>query len=387
LRIQSVHLTNFRNLADVRVEFGPKRNIIVGPNAQGKTNLLEAIHMLGVGRSHRDRTDANLVRFGEDFFRVDGLFEHIGVKTRIEIGYDENRKRIRVNGKDVRAANLIGCVGVVITSPDDIELVKGGPGQRRTFLDMAISQGSREYLSDLQQYVRAVAQRNRLIKRVQENRQAVREISVWDERLVEAGSRVVAGRLAFLGEIHGAVEDNYAAISGARSRLELPYQARGYDTPEISSAAGRRAGPEPDRGISGGLRRALAAARDQELARGHTLIGPHVDDFAFLADGRDVRRFGSEGEQRTAVLSLRCAEVVAIREKLGRYPIVLLDDVFAELDERRAAALTALISGFDQILLTSARSEPPGGEEMRRIAVREGRIEQVGQAGEGGEDP
>jgi DNA replication and repair protein RecF len=367
LRINTVYLKNFRNFEDVTVEFGPKRNLILGANAQGKTNLLEAMHILGVGRSHRDRKDANLVRFGQDFFRIEGIFDHIGVRTRIEVAYGEERKRIRVNGKDAKPTTLIGLVGVVVSSPDDIDLIKGSPGLRRTFLDMAISQTSREYLTTLQRYVRTLAQRNRLLKAAQEDRRRASNIGVWDERLITLGAQVVRTRVEYLREISGMVERNFDHISSTGVGVELPYEPKGY-----AMASGVD--------VEAALAQALESNRDAELGRGYTLYGPHVDDFKFLWGGRDLRQFGSEGEQRTGVLALRCAQVHAMKERTGRFPIVLLDDVFAELDHARSTALTALISAFDQIILTSSRPAPIDDEDVHRIVIDGGRLTQVGEA-------
>jgi DNA replication and repair protein RecF len=365
LRIHSIHLKNFRNFTDVKVAFGQRRNLIVGANAQGKTNLLEAIHILGVGRSHRDRRDANLVSFGETYYRLEGTFEHIGVMTRIEVAWSEEGKRIRINGKDARPTNLIGLVGVVNSSPDDIDLIKGSPGFRRTFLDMAISQTSKEYLSTLQRYVRAVAQRNRLLKAVRENRAEKSETEVWDRSVVELGSNIVKSRLAYLEAIRPGVEENFSMISGTKTGISLTYEPRGYRL-------------DPGRDVKDGLEGALRVHRDLELTRGHTYFGPHVDDFRFFADGRDMRQFGSEGEQRTAVLALRCSEVCIMKDRLDRYPVVLLDDVFAELDRERSRALTALISEFDQIVLTSSGRGWLGDESVHLIPILEGRIDRGG---------
>lgn len=373
MRIQKIHLTNFRNFADESVEFGPGRNLILGLNAQGKTNLLEAIHILGVGRSHRDRKDANLVKFNEDFYRIEGVFDHIGVRTVIEVSHSPERKRLRLNGKDIKPAELIGLVGVVISSPDDINLIKGTPGLRRTFLDMALSQMSREYLANLQHYVRALAQRNKLLKAYQERRARAADSTAWDRRLVEAGAKVVKARLAYLEEIATEVGRNFEFIAGsaqpagtapgtvASSQVELPYQPKGYRVDDGGDVEER-------------LAAALDAHREIEMARGYSLYGPHVDDFSFLAEGRDIRQFGSEGEQRTAVLALRCAEVSSMECRTGRYPVVLLDDVFAELDQARSTALTALISGFDQIVLTSSRHIPVPDDDIHQITVSEGKV-------------
>lgn len=381
MRIQKIHLTNFRNFEDEWVEFGPRRNLVLGSNAQGKTNLLEAIHILGVGRSHRDRKDANLVKFEEDFYRIEGVFDHIGVRTVIEVSNSAERKRLRLNGKDIKPAELIGLVGVVISSPDDINLIKGSPGLRRTFLDMAISQSSREYLGNLQHYVRALAQRNKLLKACQERRMRAADATAWDRRLIEAGARVVKGRIKYLSEIAPEVGRNFDFMAGVGERpvaepagetspvdagvesagsVSLPYQPKGYSI--------------GDGDVEERLEAAIEAHREVEMIRGYSLCGPHVDDFRFLAGGRDIRQFGSEGEQRTSVLALRCAEVSAMQRRTGRFPVVLLDDVFAELDEARSTALTALISGFDQILLTSSRLIPLPDDDIHQITVSEGKV-------------
>jgi DNA replication and repair protein RecF len=370
LRILRVQLTNFRNFAHETVEFGPRRNLLLGTNAQGKTNVLEAIHILGIGRSHRDRKDANLVRFGETYFRIEGEFEHIGVRTTVEVSFGEERKLIRINGKEARPSDLIGLVGVVISSPDDIDLIKGPPVFRRQFLDIAISQISRDYLRDLQQYVRALAQRNRLLKSLQVGRAHASDLAVWDRTVIANGAAVVEGRVRFLEDIVPLVEANFSAITGGETRVDLSYEAKGYSV-----------GATGD--VSEGLEQALASQRDIEISRGYTLAGPHVDDFRLLADHKDIRRFGSEGEQRTAVLALRCAEVEAMKGKTGRYPIVLLDDVFAELDQLRTAALTALISDYDQIVLTSSRPAPEEADDLRCITIHNGRVEPCGTAREG----
>jgi DNA replication and repair protein RecF len=374
LRIRTLRLTNFRNFDDLKVDFSDRRNVILGANAEGKTNILDAVHMLGVGRSHRERRDSNLVKFGEEYYRIEGVFDHIGVKTTIEVAYNADGKRIRLNGKEARGPDLIGLAAVVITSPDDIDLVKGGPQLRRRFLDIAISQTSREYLKTLQQYVRALAQRNVLLRDARERGDRP-NTAVWDKALVDTGARVVAHRLGFLDFLTPQVEANFKLISGGSSEVALPYEARIYGIGD--AAAGGEAVQEH---IASAFMEAIERNRDGEIARGYTLVGPHVDDFRFVVDNRDIRQFGSEGEQRTSVLSLRCAEATAIEERLGKAPIVLLDDVFAELDDARGAALISLISGFDQIILTSARQSPLGGEKVHRIHVKDRRVTYDGEA-------
>lgn len=379
MRIRTLHLTNFRNFDDITVDFSDRRNVILGANAEGKTNILDAVHMLGVGRSHRERRDSNLVKFGEAYYRIEGVFDHIGVKTTIEVAYNADGKRIRLNGKEARGPDLIGLAAVVITSPDDIDLVKGGPQLRRRFLDIAISQTSREYLKMLQQYVRALAQRNTLLRDARDKGDRP-NTAAWDRILVEAGSRVVAHRLGFLELLTPKVEANFKLISGGSGEVTLPYESKSYDAGGAGASVSHEDAADHIASIASAFMEAVNRNRDSEIARGYTLVGPHVDDFRFVVDGRDIRQFGSEGEQRTSVLSLRCAEATAIEERLGKAPIVLLDDVFAELDNARGAALISLISGFDQIILTSARQSPLGGEKVNRIHLKDRMVTYDGEA-------
>ena len=373
LRIQKLSLTNFRNFADVGVEFSDLPNVILGANATGKTNILDAVHILSVGRSHRERREYNLVRFGEEYYRIEGVFDHIGVKTTIEVVYSPEGKRVRLNGKEARGTDLIGLAAAVITSPDDIDLVKGGPLLRRRFLDIGISQTSRQYLASLQQYVRALAQRNVLLRKAKETGERA-DTAVWDDTLVKAGSEVVSLRLEFLGYLEPMVERDFGLISGMGGEVSLAYEPRGYS---LGARGGNMPGSDEIRAL---LAEVIGRNQEIELMRGYSLYGPHVDDFSFSSNGLDLRQFGSEGEQRTAVLALRCAEAAAIKERLGKAPILLLDDVFAELDDARSAALIALISGFDQIVLTSSRESPLGDMEVHRIYVENGRIRYDGQA-------
>ncbi len=364
MRIHQIRLTNFRNFSDAVVTFGERRNLILGRNAQGKTNLLEAIHILGVGRSHRERREANLVKFGETFYRIEGVFFDKSVRNVIEVAYSEQRKRIRINAKEARPVDLIGFAGVVISSPEDIALVKGAPGVRRLFLDVAISQIRREYLRSLQRYVRVLDQRNKLLKQAQLSGQMPSDISVWNTKLVEIGAAIVRLRLEYLEEIEKDVESNFQKISRTRGKVGLIYKPKGYDVDsDVDSLEA----------VESLMADALTSLLEAEVRRGYTLIGPHVDDFCFKVDGRDLRLFGSEGEQRTAVLAIRCAEAQEMKAKRGA-PIVLLDDVFAELDDERSRALTALISEFDQIILTSSRGVSLGDEAARIIEISDGRI-------------
>ncbi len=363
MHIKKIRLTNFRNFVDVTVSFSQGPNLIVGENGEGKTNLLEAIHLLAIGRSHRERRDANLIRFGAGYYRVEGHFFSNDLKWIVEIGFDGDRKLIKINGKEAKPSELIGLVGIVVSAPDDIEIIKGSPMRRRSFLDMAISQIDKQYLVTLQRFHRILVQRNTLLKSSQSNADSRRQIQAWDEKLVEAAAFLVEKRLEYIGLLTPKFEDNLRTIVGRSIKAKIVYFPKGYALDERLGLA---------------LKKGLERVHQIEIARGYTLVGPHCDDVQFDIDGRNLRVFGSEGEQRSAVIALKCAEADTLIERARRSPILLLDDVFAELDERRSQALSALISKFDQIILTSSRGPQISQDAVNILRVEGGRVVQHG---------
>lgn len=368
MHIQKLRLTKFRNFDDATVVFSQGTNLILGNNGEGKTNLLEAIHLLGLGRSHRERKDANLIKFGETYYRVEGHFVGNNIKCTIEIGFDGERKIIKINGKESRATQLVGLVGIVISAPDDIEIVKGSPSLRRAFLDVAICQIDRRYLATLQRYHRILAQRNTLLKSLQGKSNSEKQIQTWDDKLTEAGSFVIERRLEYIQRLAPIFEVNLSTILGRQVKASLVYLPKGYSL---------------ETKIESALRIELKRMHEIEIARGYTLVGPHCDDLRLDVEGRDLRIFGSEGEQRSAVIALKCAEADLLSAEVRRPPIVLLDDVFAELDETRSKAVGALISRFDQIILTSSRGPQLEKEGINKIVVSDGKVIQYGRDGEG----
>lgn len=341
--IARLHLRDFRCYAELDQPFAAGANLLVGPNGAGKTNILEAIYFLAVGRSPRSARDADLVRQGAAGFAV--AAETDGAH-RLGVTYREHAGRAwSVDGKV--AANPFGLLTVVFFSPDDLWLVKGGPSGRRALLDRVLLQLRPLHAEQLAAYEDALAQRNALLRDVKARRAGRAMLEVWEEQLVEYGVGVTLRRSAIAADV------------GERARTLHGRLAPGEDLSctYVSGITGK----EPA-GTAAPLREAFAAAlaeaRPREIERGFTLIGPHRDDWSILVNGLPLRGFGSQGQQRTAVLALKLAERAALESETGSPPVLLLDDVLSELDGSRREAVRALTEGEGQAFLTS--TEPEG---------------------------
>jgi DNA replication and repair protein RecF len=345
-------LRNFRNFADQALEIPPAGAALVGDNGQGKTNLLEAVYYLEIFRSFRGAPDEQLVRFGQEVFRVEARVEDErgGVRT-VAAAFDRRsrKKRVTVDGAEPeRLGDALGSVGAVIFSPGDVELVAGSPGARRRFLDIVLSLAEPGYLAALQRYRHALHQRNTALRRGS----ARALVEAWDSGLVAAGARVTAARTAWASSHAEAFTGHYARVAGGQ-RGWMAYHAAAS---EAAAAAGEAEAARA-------LEAALARSAEREQRRGMTLVGPHRDDLRFtaeVADGEalELRTYGSGGQQRTAAIALRMVEAETIHAARGRRPVVLLDDVFAELDPGRSQRIVDWIEGEDevgQVILTSPK--------------------------------
>ena len=342
--LSTVQITGLRSYADLDAQFDGGPQLIVGPNAAGKTTLLEAIVLVAWGRSHRTSTDGELVRWGTDLARVEAV---VGPETnevamvRAAAGANA-RKRIRVNGVARRAAGLIGLLRTVVFAPEEMLLVVGSPGLRRAAVDQIASQRSPTYAHDLATYTRTLQQRNTLLRSIREEQAGRDELRFWDGSFLDAGGAIVEARLRLLEELGPPLGRAHAEIApeeAATSRLGIEYVT---NAPALSGESARDA-----------LARRLVETADKEIWNGSTLIGPHRDDVAFTLDGRDMSGFASRGQQRTAILAFKLAELDLLTEQDGRPPLLLLDDVFSELDPDRRAHLVRRIAALPQAFVTT----------------------------------
>lgn len=348
--VEKLQLNSYRNIKKASLEFSERFNFITGRNAQGKTNLLEAIHIFSLGRSFRTRRSTELIRFGSEhfFLRLIGRSD-TGVGFRLEMGLERSgRTRLSVNGKQMRGVSeIIGFMPSVVFSPSDVELSSGPPAGRRTYLDYTAAQVSPGFLADLKDYRQALKQRNSLL------RAAVvggtfdgAQLEVWDEAFARKGAAVVEGRIEILGVIAERAREIFSEVLGREDGLELGYRCS-YD-------AG--AGSEDT------LRAALLAARESERRRGYTLAGPHYDDVAMRIGGEDVRRYASQGRRRLLAVVLKLAQADVIMARRGERPVVLLDDIFSELDPDVVSGVRNMLSDRYQSFITSPRRDDFPGD-------------------------
>jgi DNA replication and repair protein RecF len=352
LWLAELRLRDFRNYAAQDATFGEGITVLTGANAQGKSNFLEGVYMVAVGRSPRAGSDAEVIRFGQDraYLRA-GVRGTRTQALEVAVDRESGEKRMKVNGVPAQRGHLLGRLVVVLAGPLDDEVVRGAPAYRRRVLDAALSQVSPSYYFALARYVRVVRQRNRLLREVAPEQ----ALAPWDEQLVDLGAVLIERRRRFVEVLSARAATRHARIA-AGEHLEVTY---------VCASGG---GDERD-----ALRRALAKRRAEELRRGRSLVGPHRDDLRLAVGGTDLKLFGSRGQQRTAALSLRLAEADLLREELGEWPVVLLDDVLADLDPIRQALLLREVDG-PQVLLTHTALPAPLGVPVRVLTVRAGTV-------------
>lgn len=373
-----VHLAarEFRNFAHLDVAVPASGLVVVGENGHGKTNLLEAVSYLALLRSFRGARDVDVIRFGAPAFHVRGTLGAPAPWHTVSVGYERatKRKRATLDGVDqARLTNALGALPSVAFSPADVALVAGGPGERRRYLDVLLALSSPAYLQALQQYRGALLRRNAALRLAQRDGGRSHEhdarVSVWEPALAEYGGFVVAARHAFVREQGERYQQLCTAI-GEREGALLRYTSIGGDNgPSLATSASAQ---------GDALGRALAHQRATELRRGVTLVGPHRDELQLHLGGRDLRTFGSAGQQRSAAIALRLLELATLRTAIGYAPLLLLDDPFAELDLGRAGRVLALLedAGAAQVLLAVPREEdiPDAFTRLERRTMREGQL-------------
>ncbi len=357
--LDSITVLDLRGFAELAVDFGPGAHLIHGQNAAGKTSLLEAIVLLGWGRSHRTTADGELIRWGHDLARVEG---RIGADvlevaiTRSGADGSGGRKRIRVNGVGRRASNLGRHLRVVLFAPEEMLLVIGSPSLRRAAIDALATARFPAYADDLATYGRTLQQRNSLLRAIREEQASRDELRFWDTTFLDTGARVIEARQQLLAALAGplaAAHREIAPDEAAAGGLTMRYVT---NAPALAAETPREA-----------LARRLADTADKEVWNGSTVIGPHRDDVAFDLAGRDLAGFASRGQQRTAILAFKLAELDLLTELDGRPPLLLLDDVFSELDPERRSHLVRRIAELPQAFVTTTTLDDLD-PALRRVA-------------------
>ena len=339
--LKNLSIKQFRNYHNTDIDFNPKLNVFVGRNAQGKTNLLESIYFLSLTRSHRTNSDKNLIQFEEEHLKVSGILQKRNTTVPLEIDLTAKGRITKVNHlKQTRLSDYIGHMNVVLFAPEDLQLVKGAPAIRRRFIDMELGQIKPIYLSDLSSYNHVLKQRNTYLKSTQNIDETF--LSVLDDQLVEYGCRVMLHRLDFIKKLESFGQKKHFEISDQLEELSIKYQSsvNFIDKENLVDS----------------FKSSLKKSRSRDIFKKNTGVGPHRDDMIFLINGMEAS-FGSQGQHRSLVLSIKLAEIELMESITQESPILLLDDVMSELDNNRQLKLLETISHNIQTFITTTSLE------------------------------
>lgn len=332
--LHRIKLVQFRLYPSALFEFSPGINLIVGPNAQGKTSLLEAIYLLIAAKSFRTHRNSEMIAFGSNGFSVEGAFEREGVKQTVRLYTNGKEKGLVYNTTKIpHWSAVVGLMNGAVLTPDDATLIKGGPQQRRMYIDMLISQSDPLYIHHLERYQRALDQRNALLRAGR-----IKTIETWEQEMALSAAYLIGKRSETIGVLSGLLVDIHFELSGEQEDISLRYK---NSTIENSCD------------LKESFLQELAKHRPRELEVGFSLVGPHKDDIEILIDKKDVRSFGSEGQQRTSVGSLKLAEWNFLKQATGEVPLMLIDDLGISLDAERQKRLVKMMEGLGQVFLTS----------------------------------
>jgi len=360
VQLQSLQLKNFRTYPSLELRFDSRLTFLTGANANGKTNILEAVGLISLGKSFRSATDQDMARKASDAgppgYFIGCRFRKGAENYELSYGCDlsgQTRRRIKINGKAVSGRQeLIGHIITVIFSPDDILIAEGGPAYRRRFLDMVLSYQDQAYLKTLLAYNRALRQRNAILKRIKQQKARLGDLDAWNAGLIDLGGKLTAARQRFVEDFRSIFQDSLLRISGKRDELEMRLHYSSEIEAEDMAAALRKYAP-------------------RDAALGYTSGGPHRHNLMFEKNGEDILRFGSQGQKRSLVLALRIAQFFFLKKSLGLPPVLLIDDVIRELDVNRRGAFVQLLRECGQAIFTTPDFE---GEERARLKDLENEI-------------
>ena len=336
--IKSIELKNFRNYPKLMLEFDENTNIFYGDNAQGKTNILEAVYLSGTTKSHKGSRDKDMILFGEDEGHLRTFVKKGQMDYRIDIHLKKNKtKGIAVNGIPIKkASELFGIANFVFFSPEDLSIIKQGPGERRRFIDMELCQLDKVYLHNLTNYNRIVVQRNKLLKDLTYRNDLEETLDIWDMQLAEYGKKIIVRRELFVRQLGEIIFEIHKNLSGGKENLQIDYEKNMEEA---------------------NLYDAICRNRDRDRRMKTSTVGPHRDDLRFVIDSIDIRKFGSQGQQRTAALSLKLSEIELVKRIIHDTPVLLLDDVLSELDHNRQNYLLNSIHNIQTMITCTGLDE------------------------------
>ena len=336
--IKSLELDHYRNYEHLEIDFDEGINILYGNNAQGKTNILESIYYLGTTKSHKGSKDKDVIKFGNDEAHIRSYVVKNGIDYKIDMHLRSSKsKAIAINSNHIKkASDLLGIINIILFSPEDLSIIKNSPSDRRRFMDLELCQLDKVYLSNLTNYNKIVNQRNTLLKDIWNHPELKDTLDIWDNQLISLGSRIIERRLLFVNQLNDIINDIHKKLSGDTKDLEIQYipnvSIKDYETQMIMN-------------------------RDKDIRYKMTSVGPHRDDFIFMIEGIDVKKFGSQGQQRTVALSLKLSEIELVKNLTGNSPILLLDDVLSELDSNRQNYLLNSIGDIQTIITCTGLDE------------------------------
>ena len=355
--IKNIKLSNFRNYDKLNIELGKNINIFFGENAQGKTNIIESIFLCSIGKSFRTNKDKEMIKLEKEDLDVEIEYEKSDRSGSIKIDIGD-KKNIFINGiKIKKLSDLLGKINIVLFTPDDIEMIKGSPEKRRKFLDIMISQLRPNYMHILSIYQKTLKERNYYLKEIKEKGKDENLLEIWDEKLAESAEKIVFYRKEFIEKIKEKIEEIHKEITGQKEDIKIEYFSQCEDREEYLKILKQR--------------------RTLDIIKGFTTKGIHRDDFLIFINGKQIDIYGSQGQQRTAVLSLKLSELQIIYEEVGEYPILLLDDFMSELDKSRRESLISHIKET-QVIITCTDKLTLENLNFLEYNVQEGKIISVG---------
>jgi len=364
LIVKRLKLINFRNYEELNIDFSDNYNLIYGDNAQGKTNIIEALFFCATGRSHRTTRDSELIKLNENNFYIKLDLEHEAYEKNIEIGYDKKHKKIKINGSPIRKiGDLMGNLCAVMFSPEDLMIIKEGPAARRRLIDITISQLRPVYFFNLQQYYKVLEQRNNLLKSIKKDKNLLDTLDVWNQNLVNIGTKIIIERDKFIKKLNKYSYEKHLKLTNNEEEIEIVY------SPSI-----RCESYENQNLVKNIFLKNLERLKASELMVGTTMCGPQRDDMDISFNANNLKVYGSQGQQRTAILTMKLATIDVIQEENGQKPILLLDDVMSELDEKRQGYLYENLVKLQTFVTTTEKKVDFKNRGEKIFKVVDGRV-------------